>query len=303
MQLCRDKATFGRHETFPLRYGWLTKGYELACAEPEVFHQPEPAMVALGVGRNMVNAIHYWLRVTGIVEPSEGRLQPTALGHRLLGIEGDPYLEDDATLWILHWLISANASEATGFFWFFNRFAMPRFGDREALAGLIDFSAQELATKRSASTLKSDIATLLRMYAAVETRTDEYLDSPLAQLGLVEPDAEASYRSLRASRPFLPPVALHFALADRFAAEPQQPALPVRVVLYGDGEWAAPGAAFRLSEEGLMAALERVMDQFPDCYELRDTAGVHQIYRRGAVLRPLNILIDYYRSRRANERP
>lgn len=174
---------------------------------------------------------------------------------------------------------------------------MPRFRDQDALVGLIDFTNQELEAKRSASTLKSDIATLLRMYAALETRTDEYLDSPLAQLGLIEPDAEAGYRSLRASRSFLPPIAVHFALADRFAAEPQQPALPVRVMLYGDGEWVAPGAAFRLSEEGMMAALERVMDQFPDCYELRDTAGVHQICRRGAVLRPLDILSDYYRSR------
>lgn len=297
MRLERDNATFGRHETFPLRYGWLSKGYALACDDPGVFQQPERAMVALGVGRNMVNAIQYWLRVTGIVEASDGHWQPTALGHRMLGSEGDPYLEDDATLWILHWLISANASDATGFFWFFNRFAMPRFRDQDALVGLIDFTSQELEAKRSASTLKSDIATLLRMYAALETRTDEYLDSPFAQLGLIEPDPEAGYRSLRASRPFLPPIALHFALADRFAAEPQQPALPIRVVLNCDGKWAAPGAAFRLSEEGLMIALERVIDQFPDSYELRDTAGVHQIYRRGAVLRPLDILSDYYRSR------
>lgn len=99
------------------------------------------------------------------------------------------------------------------------------------------------------------------------------------------------------------PRASRIALADRFAAEPQQPALPVRLILYGDGEWAAPGAAFRLSEEGLMAVLERVMDQFPDCYELRDTAGVHQIYRRGAVLRPLDILSDYYRGRHSQQHP
>lgn len=57
MQLNRDKATLDRHETFPLRYGWLPKGLETREQNPGIFSQPEQAMIALGVGRNMVNAI------------------------------------------------------------------------------------------------------------------------------------------------------------------------------------------------------------------------------------------------------
>lgn len=297
MKLSRDKTSFGRHETFPLRYGWLTKGYELARDEPGIFAEPERAMVALGVGRNMVNAIQYWLRAAGIALIDHQRAETTSLGQVLFGPDGDPYLEDDATLWIVHWLIASNAAEATGFFWFFNRFAMPRFRDQDVIGALADFVSRELGSARSRSTLKSDAGTLLRMYVVVEGRTDEHLDTPLAQLGLVEPDPEAGYRSLRTNRPFLPPVALHFALAQRFFAEPQQPALPVRAVLYSDDGWPAVGATFRLSEEGLMSALERVMDQFPDSYELRDSAGVHQIYRRGKLIDPLDILREYYRTR------
>ncbi len=254
-------------------------------------------MVALGVGRNMVNAIQYWLQVTGIVAFSEGEaiLIPTPLGKTLLGDEGDRYLEDEATLWIIHWLIASNAESATGFYWFFNRFAMPRFQDNEPLQSLSEFVGQELKVRRSKSTLKSDISTLLRMYAPMAGRSDEHLDSPLSQLHLIETEEGRCYRSLRMVRPFLPPIALHFALLQRFAANPRQPALPIRVLLYGDDDWAAAGAVFRLNEEGLMDALARVMKHYPHSYELRDTAGVHQLYRRGDVFNPLDVLRDHYR--------
>lgn len=293
------KTSFGRHETFPLRYGWLTQGFTAVKANPALFSQPEPAMITLGVGRNMVNAIHYWLRATGIVEFDEEGGQPTALGETLLGEAADPYLEDEATLWIIHWLIAANAEGATGFYWFFNRFAPPQFQDQEALRALGEFADHELQMRRAQTTLKSDLSTLLRMYAPVAGRTDDHLDSPLAQLQLVAADAGRGYRSPRRTRPFLPPIALHFALLQRFADDPQQPALPIRTLLYGGDDWAAPGAVFRLNEEGLMNTLRQVMERYPDYYELRDTAGVHQLYRRGAVPEPLAALRAHYQSRAA----
>lgn len=297
MKLNRKQTTFGRHETFPLRYAWLTKGFNAVRERPDIFTDPERAMVVLGVGRNMVNAIQYWLQVTGVavIEGAEGRT--TALGEALLGPGGDCYLEDEATLWIIHWLIAANAEQATGFFWFFNRFAMPRFREPQVMQGLTDFIVRDLQSVRSQSTLKSDVSTLLRMYTASVTRSEDHLDSPLSQLALIEPEPEpkpeselqlakptkapgrrSAYRSLRGARPFLPPVALHFALAQRFALE-RQPAIPVRILLHGGDDWAAPGAVFRLNEEGLMATLQRVMDLYPGEYELRDTAGLHQLYR------------------------
>jgi hypothetical protein len=300
IKLNRNKAAFGRHSTFPLRYAWLTKGLRVIRADAHIFGTPEDAMVELGVGRNMVSAIQYWLQVTRLVDFSSADPEVTPLGEALLGEHADPYLEDEATLWIIHWLIVSNPELATGFYWFFNRFAMPRFREPEMRQSLTDFAEQELQVRRSASTIKSDSSTLLRMYAAGEGSGsgEDHLDSPLAQLKLIEADPIQGYRSLRASRPFLPPLALHFALADRFHSDRQTPALPVRVLLYGGDDWPAVGAAFRLTEEGLMGTLARVMDRYPDHYELRDTAGVHQLYRRRAV-DPCEILSDHYRERRA----
>ncbi len=295
MKLNREKAVFGRHETFPLRYGWLTKGFEAVKTAPGIFNRPEHAMVTLGVGRNMVNAIQYWLHAVGVVESDAGEVWPTELGEALLGDGGDRYLEDEATLWIIHWLLASNAEAATGIFWFFNRFAMPRFHDKEVLRTLGEFVEQELKANRSQSTLKSEVSTLVRLYAPEAGRSDEHLDSPLGALQLIEPEGGGNYRSPRAVRPFLPPVALHFALSQRFDKEPELAALPVRTILYGDGDWAAAGAVFRLSEEGLMAVLTKVMERYPNCYELRDTAGVHQIYRGANALKPLAVLRTHYR--------
>ena len=75
MKFTGSKGAFGRHETFALRYGWLTKGMqelnkeELGKQAP-VF-EAEDATVRLGVGKNMVSSIRYWLQATRIVEVLE----------------------------------------------------------------------------------------------------------------------------------------------------------------------------------------------------------------------------------------
>lgn len=300
MNLDPKHTAFGRHETFPLRYAWLTKGFESLTERADVFSKPDVAMVQLGVGRNMVNAILYWLQAARLIEYVDGQACPTVLGEIILGERGDRFLEDEATLWVIHWLIASNSLLATGFYWFFNRFALPRFREDEVRAGLTDFVARELRIERSASTLKSDTSTLLRMYApGAESgpgRGEDHLDTPMSQLRLVEQTGQGKeFLSTRATRPFLPALALHFALAECFAYErDSQPAIPIRDLLYGREEGAAPGAVFRLSEEGLMMALNRVMGAWPGCYELRDTAGIHQLYRIRDMERPEAILRVYY---------
>jgi hypothetical protein len=60
------KDSFSRHETFALRYSWLTKGFQAFTKNPEIFSSDE-ATIDLGVGKNRVNAIKYWLRATSIL--------------------------------------------------------------------------------------------------------------------------------------------------------------------------------------------------------------------------------------------
>src|SRR5437867_3229094 len=98
---------FAGHETFAVRYAWLPKAYQALRENPRLFTDEEDAMVTLGVGKNMVRAIRFWVQVAGIAEPAVGKsLRITPLGGALLDMDGyDPFLEDIKTLWLIHWNI------------------------------------------------------------------------------------------------------------------------------------------------------------------------------------------------------
>ena len=181
-------VAFGRHETFPLRYSWLTKGFQALLNDPKIFESPD-ATVTLGVGKNMVNAIRYWLQATQIVEKTPKGLVITPVGDAIFNEQNggfDPYLEDEATLWLLHWLLTTNPNQATAWYWFFNQFHKPEFTSQEASTALLDFAKQNITAKFSAGTVKQDATILLRMYVRSKgnTRTplEEALDSPLSLL-------------------------------------------------------------------------------------------------------------------------
>ena len=94
------RVSFGRHETFPLRYAWLPKGFSEMKGSPRCFESDE-APVRLGVGKNMVHAIRYWLRAARMARVTPDGMLATALGDRLFSEGGwDPYLEDEGTLWL-----------------------------------------------------------------------------------------------------------------------------------------------------------------------------------------------------------
>jgi hypothetical protein len=299
-----QKAAFGRHETFPLRYGWLTKGFREWCDNPEIF-ESEDATVRLGVGKNMVSAIRYWLISTRMVASHGRTLEPTLLGKKLLSENGwDPYLEDETTLWLIHWLLASNPAEATTVFWFFNRFHKPEFTTAEVMSGLQDFVREHVTVRTAATTLKHDVNVLLRMYEqsapSRHVPLEEMLDSPLSTLGLIRPvGGSREHASTPDTRWSLPATAVGFAVAELFAAT-DQPSLPVERLLHGDGRVAAPGSVFRLTGEGLVSKLEQLVQWLPQHFELRDTAGIHQLYQLRPV-EPLTLLARHYVRYQAKE--
>ena len=50
------RASFGRHETFSLRYAWLTKGFQAFMKKKAIFSSDE-ATIELDVGKNRVNEL------------------------------------------------------------------------------------------------------------------------------------------------------------------------------------------------------------------------------------------------------
>ena len=50
------RASFGRHETFSLRYAWLTKGFQAFMKKKTIFNF-DAATIEHGVGKNRIDAI------------------------------------------------------------------------------------------------------------------------------------------------------------------------------------------------------------------------------------------------------
>src|SRR5262249_6467620 len=143
-----------------------------------------------------VNAIRYWMIAAQVVEPYKNGLRPTEIGNKIFSERGwDPYLEDDTTIWLLHWLIASDPINATTIFWFFNRFHKPEFTTNEVYSALQDFVQNHVKTRAAASTLKHDVNLVLRMYQRASHEKgvpfEESLDSPMATLGLIHRSDQA----------------------------------------------------------------------------------------------------------------
>ena len=203
------KASFGRHETFALRYSWLTKGFQAFNRENTIFSSEE-STIKLGVGKNMVNAIKYWLRATSMLDDSAEGLAVTDIGKAIFSEDGwDQYLEDEATIWLIHWLLATNFETATAWYWFFNCFHKSEFTNEEAAEALADFVRINLSGKHSEKTVKQEVAMILRMYTLprihAKVQMEDGLDAPLTSLKLIVAAESAHlYRSFASSQPNLP---------------------------------------------------------------------------------------------------
>ncbi len=283
MLLNPKKVAFGRHETFILRYSWLTKGYQAIQSNPLIFSD-DNATVELGVGKNMVSSIKYWLQAVKLIKVrKEGGYESTKLGEKIFGDNGyDPYLEDEGTIWLIHWLLSSNPDLATGWFWFFNNFHKQEFSSEEVASSLVDFATQNITTKVSKTTLRNDAKTVLRMYGRSKNNSkgivEEALDSPLSSLGLVSQSLVGkTFKSQQGERKNLPINIFGYAVLEYMQALKLNQA-PIEELMYSKVWVASPGAVFRLSENSLITKLEKLSQQFPENFELRETAGIHQFY-------------------------
>jgi Protein of unknown function (DUF4007) len=225
-------------------------------------------------------------------------LEPTDIASRLLLDEGwDPFLEDDATLWLIHWLIATNPQIGTAWQLLFARLNRPDFTRREITNYVSDFAAKE-GLKVAESVLARDVDCLLRMYvggadAKKQAVAEESFTCPLLQLNLIQasPDGEL-YRFAIGPKPSLPTAVFAYALHDHFGRRPgRTETMSIQECLYGDG---SPGQVFKLDENSLIEYIEDLQDTMTGNIILDETAGLKQIYRKKS-FDPLKVLNNYYR--------
>lgn len=183
------KYTFSGHESFPCKSLWLKKGYDFVATEND-FNSPE-AVIGLGVGKNMVASIRFWLKAFGIMK--DDKLTP--LANYLFNNQNgkDCYLEDIATLWLLHFNI-VFSEEATLYKLFFCGLQRERTHfEREQILTYVKLKMVEAgkATLFNSNTVKKDVGVLLQNYTLPrKPQSNEDFSTLLIDLDLVRQDSE-----------------------------------------------------------------------------------------------------------------
>lgn len=296
-------GTAGRHETFAPRYGWLPKGYDRCRRNNHVFNDPT-AIEQLGVGKNMVRSIRYWCLLFRLLEDAgtPGCLRPTAFGTNLLDPKTgwDPYLEDPASLWLLHWQIFRPPFMAVSWNLAFSFTTISAFRTSE-LANSIVMEAQGFDKLRSIATssFEKDASCILRMYGT-SVSDQVHVRSPFAELGIIVPaierDQEGCLRFALGQKPTLPDLIFMGAVFD-YAAQwlGHQKSIALGEIVFHPN---SPGMAFRLSESDCGQRVDRAC-RCLNGVEFTETNGIRQLQFDGAAEDlATECLARYYESKR-----
>ncbi len=287
-------AAFARHETFHPRFGWLKKGYDLALSDTKIFLR-EDAPVLLGVGKNMVRSIRYWCCAFKVLTEQEGQLVPTPLGQHLLGERGwDPFLENPASLWFLHWNLLKAPCLATAWAYTFNEFPLGEFTPEQLIEALRDY-ATGLSGKIADSSLRKDVSCLLRMYVDQESKrglTEESIDCPFTSLRLIYGAGDGRRYEFQIGPKDTLPAALVVAACLEFAgiAKNESSAMGISRLAHLVG---SPGRVFKLSEAAIAEAIEQIARRREDLF-ISDSAGLLQLQYEGNPWTLAEIILDEY---------
>lgn len=290
------KFNFSGHESFPLRYGWIQKGIRFLYKYPDLFLRDD-AMVILGVGKNMVRSIRYWCEAFMLIEsPKRGVFKPTELGDKLFGVEGwDPYLEDPATLWLLHWNLVSDWEKSSTWYLVFMRWAEVQFSKEQLKLWLWEIVEHNEISRVTKNTIRRDVEVFLRTYLPSRNYSKKLVentyDSPLVELGLIEEIDRDLYSFVIGPKPSLPIEIFIYALLDFWErSSPDQNSISYEKIRYGDG---SIGRGLLLNDNNLYERLESLPSWLGIQYD--DTSGKRGLYRNiSKTINPFEILTKYY---------
>ena len=286
---------FSGHETFPCRYAWLPKAYRELCEKSDAFSDEERAMVKLGVGKNMVRAIRFWVQATGIAcSKKDGGYGITELGHALLSARQglDPFLEDRRTLWLLHWNLSTVANEPL-FAWDYllNRWPHPEMTRTEAVRAFAQ-EAKRIGRKLSPVTIDQHFDVFLHTYYPTRSRKgdiqEDNLDCPLVELEFIRCVGERQggqsgrreqiYAFHREPKPDITGELFVYCLNDYWTKHrSNEQTLTFRDVSVGH---ASPGQVFKLSEADVRARLESLESDSGGVFQYQESANMQRVLRK-----------------------
>jgi hypothetical protein len=291
------KYQFSGHESFICKQFWLKRGYDFIKSNGSF--TDESAVVELGVGKNMVSSISYWLKAFGIVDQNN---KETALAAYLFDDRNgkDPYTETIGTLWLLHYEL-VKTGKASLYSIFFNEFRRGRtdFTKEQLAKFLIKFTEQD--AKANLNTLTSDITVFIRNYLVTTGSSSKSdIEDDFSNL-LIDLELMRSYQMRNAEeklvewytvensiRPDLPASIVLYTILDN---PHYTKSIPFRELLTGKN---GPGLVFALNEEGLYQKIEEITKEYRNI-TYKETAGVRELQIKGTIQKG-DVLDAYYKS-------
>lgn len=278
--------SFSGHESFACKSLWLKRGYDFVVQE-RGFNAPD-AVIYLGVGKNMVSSIRYWLKVCGIYD--NGEIAP--LGHYLFDDKKgkDPYLEDLATLWLLHFNLVFNA-QASIYQIFFCEFQRERARlTKDQLVSHIKYKliGEGLKNAYNENTVKKDIDVLIHNYALPrKPQSNEDFSALFIDLDLlrINDDGKEYYFNTEGKRK-VPTQIFLYALAKLNEKEGDN------TLAYDDIRHFV-GMTFCMTDAEIIEILKQLASQYSSFLAYSDEAGIRQIHFIKDIASE-TILNDYY---------
>ena len=310
------KPKYTGHDTFPLRYGWLYKSAnhlnnnkKLLASNDESTRE---AIVELGVGKNMVNAMRYWSDCSGTIDLDKQNV--TENGAYLFGnaeLEGkDPYLEKAGSIWLLHFWLNFNYEYLTAYRYFFNYSSSLHFEKSQLVENLladernlfVDESRQifnneitdeqRIQAEKHRKTVTKDIDCFLNTYCHKVKKgkkndqfNEDYFSSPLSELNLLHDNGGGYYISDLGDRPDLPIEIFIYSLieyAKKGHGETGDKNIKFEDILVDP---CSPGRIFRLSEAGLDNKLHKTQIKTKNAISWNSTQGLRQITIKNSLMK------------------
>lgn len=257
------KYSFSGHESFFCKPLWLKKAYD-AMNEGVNFSSPD-AVVSLGVGKNMVASIRYWAKAVGLSENDRPTQFASLIFDDVAGY--DPFLEDDGTLWLLHYYLVTKKIASLYHLTFLDFQREKKEFDRYQLQSFIKrkCNVPEQKNVYNENTVKKDIGVMLHNYVSpADIKSNEDFSALFLDLGLINAVGTECYAFCDTVPSHIAPDILLYALLDFRGVDNT-------ISLDGMQEIAL---IFGLSLTNLIELIREIVSQHPEDLSYTDNSGV-----------------------------
>lgn len=198
-----------KNESFYIREGWMEKAINTIAEEDKNIFFKNDGVAKLGIGSNMVKALKYWLGAAGIIEGKNNSL--SKLGKCLK--EYDPYLENDFSWFLIHYMLVRNEKECPVFYTVFNSNLKSFTKDDLDEYLMNQFLLEDPDVSRKS--VEADAGVFIRSYVTEEpiTNPEDNYACPLSSLKLLKKNKD-TYTKLTPQYSDLSYLLVFYALQD-----------------------------------------------------------------------------------------